>query len=180
MLKDAAKLMIIIANYAFKFSFTTWIPHLQGEKVFGLAKHNTNYFLEVNDESHRPNHINISCPHVVVGPNQPNTMDKMCHIHQLPFNSWTMYPIIFQGGIGVKEIICEDGMLKINCTSRNWPKCNHFICDYMQLLVICNYIWTFLQLFLVLVIFGTTLQLVCDYFDVHPSMWTTFNLVFIQ
>ncbi len=33
------------------------------------------------------------------------------------------------------------------CTSRNWPKCNHFICDYMQLLVISNYIWTFLQLF---------------------------------
>jgi hypothetical protein len=23
-------------------------------------------------------------------------------------------------------------------TSRNWPKCNHYICDYMWLLVICN------------------------------------------
>jgi len=31
--------------------------------------------------------------------------------------------------------------------SKNWPKRNHFICDYMRLLVICNYIWTFLQLF---------------------------------
>jgi hypothetical protein len=28
--------------------------------------------------------------------------------------------------------------------NRNWPKCNHSICDYMQLLAICNYIWTFL------------------------------------
>jgi hypothetical protein len=55
-------------------------------------------------------------------------------------------------------------------TSRNWPKCNHFICDYMWLLVICNYIWTFLQLFCVLVIFATTLQLICDYFGVHISM----------
>jgi hypothetical protein len=55
-------------------------------------------------------------------------------------------------------------------TIRNWPKCNHSIYDYMQLLIICNYIWTFLQLFIVLVIFATTLQLVCDYFGVHPSM----------
>jgi hypothetical protein len=54
--------------------------------------------------------------------------------------------------------------------SRNWPKCNHYIYDYMRLLVIYNYIWTFLQLFLVLVIFATTLQLVCNYFGVHPSM----------
>jgi len=66
------------------------------------------------------------------------------------------------------------------CTSRNWPKCNHSICDYMRLLVICNYIWTFLQLFLVLVIFATIMQLVCNYFSVHHSMWITFNLVFIQ
>jgi hypothetical protein len=51
----------------------------------------------------------------------------------------------------------------------------------MRLLVIRNYIWTFLQLFLVLVIFVITLQLVsCDYFGVHPSMRTTFNLVFIK
>jgi hypothetical protein len=28
----------------------------------------------------------------------------------------------------------------LECTSRNWPKCNHFIYDYMRLLVICNYI----------------------------------------
>jgi hypothetical protein len=28
-------------------------------------------------------------------------------------------------------------------TSRNWPKCNYFICDYMWLLISCN-LWTFL------------------------------------
>jgi hypothetical protein len=26
--------------------------------------------------------------------------------------------------------------------------CNHYIYDYMGLLVICDYLWTFLQLFL--------------------------------
>jgi hypothetical protein len=65
-------------------------------------------------------------------------------------------------------------------TSRNWPKCSHYICDYMQLLVICNNICTFLQPFLVLVIFATPLQLICDYFGGHPFIWTTFNLVFIH
>ncbi len=57
---------------------------------------------------------------------------------------------------------------------------NHSICDHMWLLIICNYIWTFLQLFFVLVIFAIIMQLVCDHFGVHPCMWTTFNLVFIQ
>ncbi len=33
-------------------------------------------------------------------------------------------------------------------TNRNWPKCNHYICDYMRLLVICNYTWTFCNYFL--------------------------------
>jgi len=57
-----------------------------------------------------------------------------------------------------------------NTSNRNWPKCNHSLCDYIQLLVICNYIWTFLQLFLVLVIFTIIVQLVCNYFGVHHSM----------
>jgi hypothetical protein len=35
-------------------------------------------------------------------------------------------------------------------TSKNWSKYNHSICNYMRLLlVICDYLWTFLQLFLV-------------------------------
>jgi hypothetical protein len=89
--------------------------------------------------------------------------------------------LTFRLNANIKLLDNERGFLSTNAfISRNWPKCKHFICDYMWLLVICNYIWTFLQLFLVLVIFATTLQLVCDYFGVHLSMWTTFSLVFIQ
>jgi len=40
-------------------------------------------------------------------------------------------------------------------TNINWPIYNHSICNYMQLLIIYNYIWTFLQVFFVLVIFVT-------------------------
>jgi hypothetical protein len=46
----------------------------------------------------------------------------------------------------------------------------------MQLLVI-YYFWTFLQLFLILVIFATTLQLVCEHFGFHPKGTTYDTLV---
>jgi hypothetical protein len=46
--------------------------------------------------------------------------------------------------------------------------------------MICGHFWTFLQLFMVLVILVITLQLVCDYFGFHLSMQTTFSLVFNQ
>jgi hypothetical protein len=48
-------------------------------------------------------------------------------------------------------------------TNRNQPKCNHSIYDYMQLIVVCDYIWEYLQLqdqlSTNLVIFTTTMQL---------------------
>jgi hypothetical protein len=31
-------------------------------------------------------------------------------------------------------------------TSRNQPKCNHSIYNYMRLVVICDWIWEYLQL----------------------------------
>jgi hypothetical protein len=31
-------------------------------------------------------------------------------------------------------------------TSTSQPKCNHSIYDYMQLVVLCDYIWEYLQL----------------------------------
>jgi len=57
--------------------------------------------------------------------------------------------------------------------SRNWPKCNKSNCNYMGLLIIAT-------ISCVDHILMTTLQLICNYFGFHPSMWTTFNLVFIQ
>jgi hypothetical protein len=47
--------------------------------------------------------------------------------------------------------------------------CYHPIYNYMRLLVICD-LWTFLQLFFMLVTFVITLQLIYDYFDFHPSI----------
>jgi hypothetical protein len=33
------------------------------------------------------------------------------------------------------------------CNLKKFAKCNHSICDYMQLYVVCNKLWLFLQLF---------------------------------
>ncbi len=65
-------------------------------------------------------------------------------------------------------IINNDSLESWKHTSRNWLECNHYICDYMWLLIICNYLWTFFQLFLVFVIFLTILQLVCIVVFVLP------------
>jgi hypothetical protein len=47
--------------------------------------------------------------------------------------------------------------------TRNQPKCKHFIYDYMQLVVVCDYIWKYLQLqdqtSTILVILTTMMQL---------------------
>jgi hypothetical protein len=59
LLKDLAKLVATIANYASRPSFMTWTPPIKGEKVFGLAKCNTNYFLRVDDDFHTLDHINF-------------------------------------------------------------------------------------------------------------------------
>ncbi len=44
LLKDLAKLVATIANYASRSSFMTWTPPIKGEKVCGLAKCNTTIF----------------------------------------------------------------------------------------------------------------------------------------
>jgi hypothetical protein len=60
---------------------------------------------------------------------------------------------------------------KVNFFQNRKIRKENSIWHYMWLLVICDYVWTISQPFLVLVIFVTTLQLVCDYFDFHPSIW---------
>jgi len=48
-------------------------------------------------------------------------------------------------------------------TSRNQPKCNHSIYNYMRLVVVCDWIWEHLQLqnqiSIILVILTTMMQL---------------------
>jgi hypothetical protein len=49
--------------------------------------------------------------------------------------------------------------------------------DYLSSMTIIGY---FCIYFLHLVVLATILQLTCNYFFFHSSIWTTFNIVFIQ
>jgi hypothetical protein len=54
---------------------------------------------------------------------------------------------------------------------------DHFLIEIGQnvttiFVITCDYIWTFLQLFFVLVIFAITLQLICNYYGFHPKKTT--------
>jgi hypothetical protein len=79
-LKDVIKLVTIMANYAFDphLWHRIFTSRLEGEEVFGLAKHNTVCYLWADDNSHRFNHVNFFYPYVIVPPIQPNIIN---HIH---------------------------------------------------------------------------------------------------
>ncbi len=40
---DVSNLVATIANYAYEFLFSKQTPHLEGEEVFGYAKHNVDF-----------------------------------------------------------------------------------------------------------------------------------------
>lgn len=44
--------------------FCTYNPHLEGAKVFGSKKHKLDTLIAVDEETHRPNTVNFSCPRV--------------------------------------------------------------------------------------------------------------------
>jgi len=102
-----------VANYIFRYSFTTQTPHLEGEATFGSAKRGANFLPSVDDESHKPNCINFSCPRVVILAYQPISVDNLS-ILGLPCVAQNMFLICPQGGIVVSEIMCGDGIWHID------------------------------------------------------------------
>jgi hypothetical protein len=78
--------------------------------VFGSAKHGANFLPSVDDESHKPNCINFSCPRVVILAYQPRSVDNLS-ILGLPCVAQSMFLICPQGGIVVSEIMCRNPTL---------------------------------------------------------------------
>ncbi len=58
------------------------------------------------------------------------------HILNAPMSCFIFQMVVF----------LNKGFKKSFIISRNQPKCNQSIYDYMQLIVLCNYIWEYLQL----------------------------------
>ncbi len=57
-------------------------------------------------------------------------------------------------------------------TTRNLVLRDHWICDYMQLSIICNYVISFLELVTILLDLLLFLWLWCNYKIAHPSILT--------
>jgi hypothetical protein len=93
-LRNVSKLVATITNYVSRSSFTTWTSHLKGEKLLGFVKHNANFLPSMDDESHRPNHVNFFHPRAVVLACHPNNVNDL-HIHGSSCVTQNMFFYIF-------------------------------------------------------------------------------------
>jgi hypothetical protein len=69
--------MVIVANYTFGFSFSYHALHLERERVFGFARRPSDYPPSVDNDSHRLDYVNFSCPQVTIPTIQPNVVENV-------------------------------------------------------------------------------------------------------
>ncbi len=60
--KYPIKFAAVVTNYMSDSSFTNYLPHLEGEEVFGSSKQLANCPPSVNNDSHCPNDVNFFHP----------------------------------------------------------------------------------------------------------------------
>ncbi len=104
---DLVRFATVVANYTSRSSFINCLSHLKGEEVFGSSKWPNDYPPNVDDDSNRPNHVNFFHPWITIPLVEPNIMDNV-HMQQPPSSSSKLLPLVFQGGLELKESICVD------------------------------------------------------------------------
>jgi len=105
---DLTKLVVDAVNYMSGSFFSYRTPHLEGEEVFRFTKQLVNRLPGANNDFHCHNRVNFSCPQVLVLVVQPNIV-KNVGMQQLPYSSNVCLPLVFQGGLELKENIYVDG-----------------------------------------------------------------------
>ncbi len=105
---DLARLVVAMANYRSKSSFTNHLPHLKGEEVFGSTKQLAICPFNANNDSHLPNLVNFLHPWVTILVVKPNIMDDV-RMQWLPSNPSNLLLVVSQGGLKLKESICVNG-----------------------------------------------------------------------
>jgi hypothetical protein len=100
--------MATLANYMFGFSFSYHVLHLAGEEVFGSAKRLVDCPLGANNDYHCLDHVSFFRPRVIVLTTQPNVVGNI-GMQQLPCGFSACLPLVFRGGLELKENICVDG-----------------------------------------------------------------------
>jgi hypothetical protein len=61
---DPSQMANLIAKHPSRFSFTTRIPHLEGQEVFGSTKRRVDITVRSKNSSHRHDYVNFSQPRV--------------------------------------------------------------------------------------------------------------------
>ncbi len=80
--------------------------------MFHFAQCDAHFVLGADDKSHRLDHVNFFCPRVAIPACQPNSVNNLS-IPKSPCVAQCMFPILFQGGIAVSDIMCGDGIWHI-------------------------------------------------------------------
>jgi hypothetical protein len=104
------------------------------------------------------------------------------------FNFWNFripnLGILGQNDIWMQALWpCTNNIIKgkvVAKTSRNQPKCNQSIYDYMRLVVICDYIWEYYNYETKFQLFWSFSQLWHNYKKFHPIGWMNFTFIFIH
>jgi hypothetical protein len=117
-------LVSIVENYKDRSSFMIDILHLEGEKVFGLAKHCANCLHGENGDSHRPNNESFFHPWLASPATSSNNVQNV-PTHPTPFASHYILPIFSWSGLELKEINSINGPWHIEqCTTNSFILCS--------------------------------------------------------
>ncbi len=124
---NLARLATILTNFMFGSSFTNCLPHLKGEEVFGFAMWPTNSCPpSIDNDSHHFNHVNFSCPRVIILNLVPNNV-KDVHMQQPPLGPCNLLLLLYKSGLELKETISVDNKWRIECSPPNFAiQCSTF------------------------------------------------------
>lgn len=89
-MNDPTKLVMVVANYTSKLSFTNCLPHLKGEEVFGSFKQPTNYPPSVDNDPHHLDRVNSSPPQLTIPTIELDIVDNVT-----PSSSNKLLPLVF-------------------------------------------------------------------------------------
>jgi hypothetical protein len=88
---------------------------LREKRCLGLPNDLFDYPPGVDKDSHHPDRVNFFRPWVFILVIKPNIVEDV-HVQQLPpTSSSDLLPLLFLGGLELKENICVDGWWHIEC-----------------------------------------------------------------
>ncbi len=92
-LNGLVRFATIVANYTSISSFINCLSHLKGEEVFGSFNWPNDCPLNIDNDSHRSNHVNFFHSSVTIPLVEPNIMDNV-HMQQPPSSSSKLLPLV--------------------------------------------------------------------------------------